>query len=94
MAQGGSWNSYRDYDFNFNSDDIMSSDSNKAREVADYMNQNPSLRVGIDGSNQRRVGNVRTALIEAGVPAYKIQTGAFGDPQQRRNSRVAVLVGN
>jgi hypothetical protein len=34
------------------------------------------------------------ALIDAGVPADKIQTGAFGDPQLRRNSRVAVLVSN
>ena len=92
MAGGGGWNSYRDYTFNVNSDDILSSDGNKAREIADYMNQNPSFRVAIDGSNARRVSNVRDALINAGVPAYKIQTGAFGDPQLRRNSRVAVLV--
>jgi hypothetical protein len=34
------------------------------------------------------------ASIDAGVPAYKIHTGAFGDPQLRRNSGVAVLVSN
>jgi len=55
------------------SDDILRSDGNKAREIADYMNRNPSLRVGIDGSSARRVANVRDALINAGVPAYKIQ---------------------
>ena len=92
MAGGGSWTSYRDYSFNVNSDDILSSDGNKAREIADYMNQNPSARVAIDGSNGRRVNRVRDALVNAGVPAYKIQTGSFGDPQQRRDSRVAVLV--
>jgi hypothetical protein len=42
--------------------------------------------------DERRVGNVRDALINAGVPAYKIQTGAFGDPQLRRSGRVAVLL--
>jgi outer membrane protein OmpA-like peptidoglycan-associated protein len=89
---GSSWSLYRDYTFNVNSDDILRSDSNKAWEIADYMNRNPSFRVGIDGSNQYRVGKVRDALINAGVPAYKIQTGAFGDPQQRRDRSVQVLV--
>jgi outer membrane protein OmpA-like peptidoglycan-associated protein len=94
MAGGGNWSSYRDYSFNANSDAILASDDHKTREIASYMNQNPSFRVGIDGSNDRRVGSVRDALIDAGVPADKIQTGAFGDPQLRDNSRVAVLVSN
>jgi outer membrane protein OmpA-like peptidoglycan-associated protein len=93
-SASSNWSSYRDYTFSVNSDDILRSDRNKAQEIADYMNQNPSYRVAIDGSNERRVSNVRDALIDAGVPAYKIQTGAFGDPQLRRNSRVAVLVSN
>jgi outer membrane protein OmpA-like peptidoglycan-associated protein len=76
-------------------DDILRADSNKAREIADYLNQNPSSRVAIDGSSERRVSEVRNALIGAGVPAYKIQTGAFGDPQTRSDEgRVAVLVSN
>ena len=37
---------------------------------------------------------VRGALIVAGVPSAKIQTGAFGDPQLRRDGRVGVLVSN
>ena len=85
---------YRDYTFNTNSNEILRSDSGKAREIASYMDQNPSRRVGIDGSNERRVGVVRDALMVAGVPASKIQTGAFGDPQLRRDGRVAVLVSN
>jgi outer membrane protein OmpA-like peptidoglycan-associated protein len=92
LAGEGRWSSYRDYTFSVNSDDILRSDGNKAREIADYMDQNPSFRIAIDGSNERRVSNVRAALIDAGVPAYKIQTGAFGDPQRRTNSRVVVLV--
>ena len=68
--------------------------SNRAREIAEYTNENPSYRVAIDGSNRRHVGNVRDALISAGVPASKIQTGAYGDPQLRGDRRVAVLVSN
>ena len=93
-ATGGTWSSYRDYTFNGNSDDIVSSDGNKAREVASYVNQNPSLRVAIDGFSERRVINVRKALIDAGVPANRIQTGAYGDAQARRDGHVAVLVSN
>jgi hypothetical protein len=94
VGASSGWSSYRDFTFSGNSNAIVSADSNKAREIADYTNQNPSLRVGIDGSNAGRVGNVRDALIGAGVPAYKIQTGTFGDPQLRRDGRVAVLVSN
>ena len=32
------------------------------------------------------------ALIDAGVPAYRIETGSFDNPQLRREGRVAVLV--
>jgi outer membrane protein OmpA-like peptidoglycan-associated protein len=94
LAGGGSWSSYRDYTFASNDDGILRVDGNKAREIADYMNRNPSYRVAIDGSNSRRVNSVRGALIDAGVPAHKIQTGAYGDPQFRRDDRVAVLVSN
>jgi len=94
MAGGGGWSAYRDFTFSGGSDAILNSDSNKAREIASYTSQNPSFRLGIDGSNERRVGSVRDALIDAGVPAYKIRTGAFGDPQLRRNDSVAVLVSN
>jgi outer membrane protein OmpA-like peptidoglycan-associated protein len=50
---------------------------------------------GTDPRNQdlsdRRVGAVRDALIGA-VPAYRIQTGAFGDTRLTRDRRVEVLV--
>jgi outer membrane protein OmpA-like peptidoglycan-associated protein len=91
----GRWSSYRDYRFNIGRDDIMRADSNKAREIAEYLDQNPSARVAIDGSEARRVRAVRGALIDAGVPASKIQTGAYGDSQARSDERrVAVLVSN
>jgi len=39
-----------------------------------------------------RVNAVRDVLIQSGVPAEKIWSGAFGDPKPRRNARVEVLV--
>jgi len=74
---------------------------NQVSEIADYMQQNPSMIVGIDGSSPRgsdqnldgrRVSNVRKALVEAGVPAFRIETGAFGDAQLVRERRVEVLI--
>jgi len=63
------------------------------------MQQNPSLQVGIDGSmdprgtdprnqdlSNRRVGAVRDALIQAGVPAYRIQRA----PSATHGSRATV----
>ena len=94
MAAGGSWSLYRDYTFNSYSNEILYSDSRKAQEIARYVSQNPSYRVGIDGRSESRVSNVRSALLDAGVPAHKIQVGAFGDPQLRREDRVAVLLAN
>ena len=91
LASGGTWSVYRNYDFT-NGNQIARSDGRKAREVAEYSNQNPSYRLAIDGHDERRVSAVRTALIDAGVPASRIETGTYGDPKARKDSQVAVLV--
>ena len=39
-----------------------------------------------------RANSVRNALLQAGVPAYKIQYGTFGDPRLQRDRQVQVLV--
>ena len=88
------WSLYRAFTFEGRSDDITGADSNKAREIANYLNRNPSFRVAIDGPSARYVHSVVDALKDAGVPASKMQTGAFGDPQLRSDRRVAVLVSN
>lgn len=88
------WTSFRDFWFAYDRADIQPSETSKVFEIASYMKQNPSLRIGIDGSmdprgsdprnqelSDRRANAIRDALIEAGVPAHKIQVGAFGDPQ-------------
>jgi outer membrane protein OmpA-like peptidoglycan-associated protein len=84
---------------------MQDTDTRKVSEITEYMNQNPSLRLGIDGSmdprgsdprsqdlSDRRVNTVRDALIQAGVPANRIQAGSFGDAGARRDRRVEVLV--
>ena len=73
-------------------------------EIADYMDQNPSLKVGIDGSCPRgsdpraldlsglRIIAIRNALIKAGVSTSRIEMGAFGDERLMREGRVEVLI--
>jgi len=94
LAGNRGWSSYRDYTFSANSNEIQNADNSKAREIATYVNANPSRQFGLDGSNPRRVVVIRDALIVAGVPAAKIQSGDFGDPQARRDGRVGVLISN
>jgi peptidoglycan-associated lipoprotein len=86
------WISLRDIVFDFDTADIRPSEMSKISDIAAYVNQNPSVRVGIDGStdllrgtnrynvalSQRRVANVRDALIRSGVSADRIETGRFG----------------
>ncbi|MES1194483.1 MAG: OmpA family protein, partial [Opitutus sp.] len=100
----GQWTSYRDFNFAYNDSRISKSDDMKVASIAAYMRDNPSLSLALDGTmdphgsdprdqalNDRRVDAVRSALIEAGVPSYRIKTGAYGDPLTRRDRRVEVL---
>jgi outer membrane protein OmpA-like peptidoglycan-associated protein len=95
------WTSFREFLFESNAADINGYDQTKVSDIAGYMKQNPSLQVGLDGTGNdgrdqglrdRRVSAVRDALIQAGVPASRIQTGAFGDSRLARDRRVEVLV--
>jgi outer membrane protein OmpA-like peptidoglycan-associated protein len=95
------WTSYREFWFDSNKVDLQASDASKVSEIADYMKQNPSLRIGIDDTNtnprsndmsERRVRAVRSALIQAGVPSSKIQSGTYGDAKLAQDRRVEVLV--
>jgi outer membrane protein OmpA-like peptidoglycan-associated protein len=91
---GSAWNFYRDYTFSNTSDDIIPPDSSKAREIAQYLRQNPGARVAIDGPNEGYIRSVRDALMDAGVPRSKIEIGSYGDPRRRGDHRVLVLVSN
>jgi outer membrane protein OmpA-like peptidoglycan-associated protein len=95
---------YRDFWFDSGEAVLYSRDSGKLAEIAAYMKANPSLQLGIDGTNpaavteytltlrNNRVKAVRDALITAGVPASRISEGVFGDANLRRTGRVAVLL--
>jgi outer membrane protein OmpA-like peptidoglycan-associated protein len=96
---GTSWTSLRDIMFDYNRPEIRSTEMSKIADIAAYSNQNPSVRLGIDGStdllrgtnqynaalSQQRVGNVRDALIRAGVSADRIETGGFGAERAKCN---------
>lgn len=85
---------------------IHLADRAKVEEIAAYMERNPSLELGIDSTPSttaspnwtdgdlatRRAACARDALIAAGVPTSRIQTGTFGDPSHRRTGRVELLI--
>ena len=75
------WTAYRKINFDRDSADVEPSGMSTVSEMAAYMAHNPSLELGLDGSinsagaepitqnlSDRRVGAVRAALIQAGVP--------------------------
>jgi outer membrane protein OmpA-like peptidoglycan-associated protein len=101
----GLWTLYRELQFGYDRSDLQGAEVDKVSEIARYMKDNPSLKIGIDGSmdprgtdprnqnlSDRRVCSVRDALIRAGVPTAKIQTGAFRDAQLARDRQVVVLI--
>jgi peptidoglycan-associated lipoprotein len=111
---GAPWMLVKEFMFDYDRPDIRYSESRKPGEVAAYLSQYPSVRFGIAGYtdrqstdqynlplSQRRVENVRDALIQAGVPADRIETGTFGSDRfmcnssseqcPRREGRVEVL---
>ena len=115
-AAGKNWASFRNFLFDFDKSAIRSNETNHVSDIAAYMKQNPSARVGIDGHtdprgtddynqslSERRVNNIRDALVASGVPADKIQTGAFGEQRVKcheateacwqSDRRVEVLIG-
>jgi outer membrane protein OmpA-like peptidoglycan-associated protein len=88
---GAGWVALREIVFDYDKATIPSSQMGKITEIATYLNENPGVRLGIDGTtdlrrganrynvplSQQREANVRNALIRAGVPSTKIETGSF-----------------
>jgi outer membrane protein OmpA-like peptidoglycan-associated protein len=85
------WVSLREIIFEYDKATIPASEMGKITEIASYLNDNPGVRLGIDGTtdlhrgtnrynvplSQQREANVRKALIRAGVPESKIEIGSF-----------------
>lgn len=97
-AAAKQWSSFRDFLFDFDKSAIRSNETSHVSDVAAYLQQNPSARVGIDGHadprgtdpynqslSERRVNAIRVALVNAGVSTGKIHTGAFGETQPKCN---------
>lgn len=96
------WVSLRDIMFNFDSADIRDSEMPKISDVGTYVKQNPSIRIGIDGTtdllrganqynqklSEQRIAHVREALIRTGIPADRIETGQFGVERSACNDAV------
>ncbi len=95
-AAAKQWSSFRDFLFDFDKSAIRSNEMSHVTDVAAYLKQNPSARVGIDGHtdprgtdpynqglSERRVNAIRDALVNAGVTTSKIHTGAFGESQPK-----------
>jgi outer membrane protein OmpA-like peptidoglycan-associated protein len=116
-ATGMRWTAFKDVLFDFDKSDLRANEQPEINEIASHLQQNPSVTVGIDGHadprgtdrynqalSERRVNAVKAALMKAGVPAEKIQTGAFGESRLKcndqteacwqRDRRVEVLMGN
>lgn len=94
------WTTFRDFWFDSNRSELQAFASDQISDIANHVRRHPEQRVGIDGaidprraelSNRRRI-SIRNALLRAGVPADRIETGDFGNPQLRRDLRVEVLV--
>ena len=90
-ATPDTWSLFRDIWFDANRSELRSSEYSKVSDIVNYLNRNPNATVAIDGTSDR-AASVRSALVEAGVPASKIQYGTFGDPRLQRDRQVQVLV--
>lgn len=98
---GPGWTSLREISFDYDKATIRPSEMGKISDIASYVNENPGVRIGIDGStdlhrgtnkynvslSQQREANVRDALIRAGVPANQMETGGFAAEQAKCTDR-------
>ena len=99
-TEPGLWTPFDDLSFAPLRADLKRADLGKVVAIADYLRRHPDQQVGLDGAREprsqelsaRRVASVRDALLQAGVPSYRIQSGYFGSSHPRRDSRVEVLV--
>jgi outer membrane protein OmpA-like peptidoglycan-associated protein len=102
-AAAKQWSSFRNFLFDFDKSAVRPNETSHVADIAAYIKQNPSARVGIDGHtdprgtdgynqglSERRVNAIRDALVKAGVSADKIHTGAFGEQRLLCNDSTEV----
>jgi outer membrane protein OmpA-like peptidoglycan-associated protein len=90
--------SFKDILFDTDKSAIRSNEMSKITDIAAHIKQNAPMQVNIGGHadsrgtdqhnqglSERRVNAIRDALVKAGVPSDKIQTGAFGEQKLQCN---------
>lgn len=107
-SKSTSWTTYREFNFEPTVTDVSISDTSKLREIVAYLESNPSLDIGIDGTlgaegispadrslSERRAASVRRALMDtgAGVASYKIMMGRNAQSNHARVGQIQVMVG-
>jgi outer membrane protein OmpA-like peptidoglycan-associated protein len=116
-ATGMKWTAFKDILFDFDKSNLRTNEQREINQIAAYLRENPNFTVGIDGHadprgtpgynqslSERRVNTIKNALMQAGVPADRIQSGAFGESRLKcndkseecwqRDRRVEVLMGS
>jgi outer membrane protein OmpA-like peptidoglycan-associated protein len=89
-GSGEGWILFKEVVFDYDQMNIPSKEMDKVSDTVNYLQQNPSFRVGIDNFTnpnntetenltlaQRRVDAVRAALINAGLPADRLRKGVI-----------------
>ncbi len=102
-GQVDQWVLYKEFNFNSNETSLNKENMNVVSEIADYIKNNPSLKIGIDGTamkaneqalNDKRVQNIKQALMDKGMASNKIGLGSMGVENLRRSGRIAVFFGS
>jgi outer membrane protein OmpA-like peptidoglycan-associated protein len=101
VRAAGVWTPFTAFDFGPTDAELAPTDAGKVADVVNYLNQHPDQQVRIAGTiaergidiGSRRIAAIREALLRAGVPLSRIQTGAFGSTRPAAGRRVELLVG-
>jgi hypothetical protein len=71
-AINGSWSSHWEYTFDDQTNEIRGSERARASDISSYMDRNPSLRIGLDGSTASvRSGGSSSPLLAAQTPQIR-----------------------
>jgi len=92
-AQGNAAPSWK-YTFVDTGAAVQSSDDRKTRDIANYLNQNPTSQITVKGPGRPYVHSVVEKLTNAGVPRSKIQIGPSTDTMLDNGHEVDVNISN
>ena len=91
------WNAYHEFNFNQRSSMVTTADLRMSAAIAAYAQQHPSAQFRVvgyrdagSGMLSRRIDAARNSLIDAGVPAARIETNVLATPDLRRDRVVQV----